>query len=195
MSSKKDLLALLMEQSPRKASDLAKELSVTSRTVYRWVEKLQDEGFVISTEMGRNGGIYLNRSEKKSDIPSKKTNEQQISVAEKTSSQTMYDWLEIDFSQEEIAMGINTKFSICKEAIFTKHVLNFTYHLPQNKILICTTEPVKFFFHENEWHILAWIRQVEKFKVFKLMNMTDLLVGPEKHNRECDFLISDLLKK
>lgn len=289
MSDKNDLLILLKAESPRTASDLAKILDVTSRTIYRWVEKLIDEGHPIYSTTGRSGGIGLDldgsiiaalnaernseetaeKESKKSKESNKKSDKAKISsrkaeksisddedfgeitkendvaeiIAQKTKTDinvdtdkqdkqneikddtkekireelapkvsfvkseminddrlsdagSVYaDWLEVDFSQEEIDCKIDKKYVVCKEAIFTRHILNFTYHLPQGKMLICSTEPVKFFLHDGQWHILAWVRQVERFKVFQLLNMTDLMIGPEKHNRIADFSIQQAMKK
>ena len=227
MSDKKDLLILLKDKSPRTASELAAALDVTSRTIYRWVEKLAEEGFSIYSTAGRSGGVYLGnpednavssdadddakkiadvvKSTKSVNHNSKSTSKKTKKISEKKPEnkieskieveQFYVDWLEVSFSEEEIELKIDKKFVVCKEAILTKHVLNFTYHLPQGKMLICSTEPVKFFYHENEWHILAWVRQVEKFKVFQLLNMTDLMIGPEKHNRTADFSIQEVMKK
>ncbi|MCR5699791.1 MAG: HTH domain-containing protein [Treponemataceae bacterium] len=228
MSDKKDLLVLLKDKSPRTASELAAALDVTSRTIYRWVEKLAEEGFAIYSTAGRAGGVYLGnpedqvvssdsdddaekvvnavkstktenpkpKSPKTKKASEKKSEVKEVKIETKVEVEQVYvDWLEVSFSPEEIELKIDKKFIVCKEAILTKHVLNFTYHLPQGKMLICSTEPVKFFYHENEWHILAWVRQVEKFKVFQLLNMTDLMIGPEKHNRTADFSIQEAMKK
>ena len=264
MSDKKDLLVLLKAESPRTASDLAKALDVTSRTIYRWVEKLQEEGQPIYSTTGRSGGIgldldgsiiasleaaksvpdtkssgavdmaeeddfsietpklhFLSEEKKTKKAKSKKTEkapaaskvtvEEELKTKETVPSESssssavsdrlsdegpvFADWVEIDFTDEEIEFKIDKKYVICKEAIFTRHVLNFTYHLPQGKMLICSTEPVKFFLHDGQWHVLAWVRQVEKFKVFQLLNMTELQIGPEKHNRTADFSIQQVMKK
>ncbi len=63
MSDKKDLLILLKDKSPRTAVDLAAALDVTSRTIYRWVEKLSEEGYPVYSTAGRSGGIYLGDSD------------------------------------------------------------------------------------------------------------------------------------
>ena len=251
MSSKNDLLVLLKAESPRTASDLAKILDVTSRTIYRWVEKLAEEGNPVYSLPGRAGGVGLdldgsviasleelkkkaaeekpfvaesevaaedkNKAEEKDKEKEGKTEKElklenemdtNLSVhflseqSENKDDDRLFDngpvyedWLEVDFSDEEVEFKIDKKYVICKEAIFTRHVLNFTYHLPQGKMLICSTEPVKFFLHDGQWHILAWVRQVEKFKVFQLLNMTELQIGPEKHNRRADFSIQQAMKK
>ena len=254
MSDKKDLLVLLKAESPRTAADLAKALDVTSRTIYRWVDKLIEEGHPIYSTTGRAGGIGLDLdgsvrasmlsantnkvsssttkvakdskaakknkgsetsesdddfsieapklhflSEEKnpaSEKPDASVSAPVVSTDRLSDDGPVYaDWIEIDFSKEEIEFKIDKKYVICKEAIFTHHVLNFTYHLPQGKMLICSTEPVKFFLHDGQWHILAWVRQVEKFKVFQLLNMTELQIGPERHNRTADFSIQQAMNK
>ncbi|MCR4790882.1 MAG: WYL domain-containing protein [Treponemataceae bacterium] len=194
MSDKKDLVISLLEKSPQKASELAAALNITTRTVYRWIDKLVADGVPVSATTGRSGGIYLDKSyQPDQETLNKISNVRRASAIEKSLYSS--EWIEIAFSDDEKASGLDKIFETCKEAVFTRHVLNFTYHLPNNKVLICSTEPVKFFLHEKEWHILAWIRQVEKFKVFKLEHMSDLQICPEKHERKAEFQIQSLITK
>lgn len=194
MADKKDLLCLLMQKNPQKASELAEQLDVTTRTIYRWVDKLIEEGVPVNSTTGRSGGISLDEEYKPSqEMLTNFSSFMNSSVLSK--EYTVQNWIEIDFTQKQIEAEVDKKYDICKEAILSKHVMNFTYHLPENKALVCTTEPIRFFLHENEWHILAWVREVDKFKIFKLVNMTDLQICPEKHDRKADFTIKSLLRK
>ena len=80
-----------------------------------------------------------------------------------------------------------------KRQFLKKKVISFTYSLPEGKILNCTTEPVRLYLSDNQWHILAWIRKAEKFKLFKLINISNLELHNESFDRQADFIIQDVL--
>ena len=58
------LLMLLQRKQNQKASDLAKELGVSIRTVHRYIAMLEEIGIPIYSERGRNGGFSLVRGYK-----------------------------------------------------------------------------------------------------------------------------------
>ena len=58
--SEKKLIELLKEKNPQTATELANQLNVSNRTIYRWAEKLSEMGIDIVSTKGRNGGILLN---------------------------------------------------------------------------------------------------------------------------------------
>ena len=58
--NEKKLIELLKEKNPQTATELANQLNVSNRTIYRWAEKLSEMGIDIVSTKGRNGGILLN---------------------------------------------------------------------------------------------------------------------------------------
>lgn len=189
------LLELLKQKNPQTATELSCQLNVSNRTVYRWAEKLAERGLKIVTTKGRNGGIFL--EDVNIDLSSLDSKTCQNSTNNKTRSKTKIiisdSWLEISFSKQEKDDNIDKKYDICKKAIFEKKVISFTYSLPEGKILNCTTEPVRLYLSDNQWHILAWIRKAEKFKLFKLKNISNLELHNESFDRQADFIIQDVL--
>ncbi|NHZ71720.1 MAG: WYL domain-containing protein [Aquificales bacterium] len=55
------LIMLLQRQPNQRAADLAAELSVSERTLYRYIGMLEEMGIPIYSERGRNGGFSLAR--------------------------------------------------------------------------------------------------------------------------------------
>lgn len=173
------LVQLLTEKSPQTATELSQQLGISTRTVYRWIDQLVSENIPITCSKGRKGGIYIAED----------------FVANKPAKNVNLNWLEIDFSETEIQNKIDTKYVTCRDAVVYCHILDFTYSLSETKILNCSTEPVKLFLHDNQWHILAWIRQVEKYKLFKLSNMNNITDTQKVFSRKIDFSIHDMLNK
>ena len=190
------LLELLKQKNPQTATELSCKLNVSNRTVYRWAEKLAETGLKIVKTKGRTGGIFL--QDVNIDLSSLKIESTKKEETNKTKSKKrnvqLDSWIEISFSEEERNANLDTKYDICKKAVLQGKVLSFSYNLPDGKILNCTTEPVRLYLSNSEWHILAWIRKVDKYKLFKLSYMTDLQLLSEKFTRQADFVIQEVLK-
>lgn len=203
--NEKKLIELLQQKNPQSATELSEQLNVSNRTVYRWAEKLAEKGLKITSTKGRNGGIFLEdvnidlSSLEEEESPKPKAKLNMASAKEKNMTKNMTStfsdaWLEVSFSEQDKALKLDIKYDICKEAVIQSKVLSFSYKLPEGKTLNCTTEPVRLYLANNEWHILAWIRKVDKYKLFKLSYITDLELHSEKFTRQADFVIQEVLK-
>lgn len=206
--NEKKLIELLQQKNPQSATELSEQLNVSNRTVYRWAEKLAEKGLKITSTKGRNGGIFLEdvnidlSSLEEEESPKPKAKLNMTSAKEKNMTKNMTSnmstfsdaWLEVSFSEHDKASKLDIKYDICKEAVIQSKVLSFSYNLPEGKTLNCTTEPVRLYLANNEWHILAWIRKVDKYKLFKLSYITDLELHSEKFTRQADFVIQEVLK-
>ena len=195
--SEKKLIELLKEKNPQTATELANQLNVSNRTIYRWAEKLSEMGIDIVSTKGRNGGIFLkddNVDMSKFENETSQKTEKNMTKNTTFKMSTFNDaWLEVSFSDEEKASQLDVKYDTCKISILKSKVLSFSYNLPDGKVLNCTTEPVRLYLSDYQWHILAWIRKAEKYKLFKLENMTSLELQEETFSRTADFKIQDAL--
>ena len=195
--NEKKLIELLKEKNPQTANELANQLNVSNRTIYRWAEKLSEMGIDIVSTKGRNGGILLNDDNvDMSKFENETTQKTEKNMTQtKTSNMSTFDesWLEVSFTNEEKASQLDVKYDTCKMSVLESKVLSFSYNLPDGKVLNCTTEPVRLYLSDYQWHILAWIRKAEKYKLFKLENMTSLELQEETFSRTADFKIQDAL--
>lgn len=49
----------LQEKGTARADDLAEKFEISPRSIYRYVDQMSMEGVPIYTQIGRNGGIYM----------------------------------------------------------------------------------------------------------------------------------------
>ena len=49
----------LQEKGPARADELAEKFEISPRSIYRYVDQMSMEGVPIYTQIGRNGGIYM----------------------------------------------------------------------------------------------------------------------------------------
>ncbi len=194
--SEKKLIELLQQKNPQTATELSCQLNVSNRTIYRWAEKLAEKGVKITTTKGRTGGIFLEDVNfdlsSFADEPCKKADINMTSSKQKNVK--LDSWIEVSFSEQDKASKLDIKYDTCKQAVIQGRVLSFSYNLPDGKTLNCTTEPVRLYLADNEWHILAWIRKVDKYKLFKLSYITEIELHPEHFFRQADFVIEEVLK-
>lgn len=195
--SEEKLIELLKEKNPQTATELANQLNVSNRTIYRWAEKLCQMGIDMVTTKGRNGGILLkddniDMSKLQKETPPKK---EKNMTKNKTSNMSTFSdaWIEVSFTDKEKSSQLDIKYDTCKMSILESKVLSFSYNLPDGKVLNCTTEPVRLYLSDYQWHILAWIRKAEKYKLFKLEYMASLELLEETFSRTADFKIQDAL--
>ena len=193
--SEEKLIELLKEKNPQTATELANQLNVSNRTIYRWAEKLSEMGIDVVSTKGRNGGILLKDDNVDMSKFQKEAKKEKNMTKNKPSNMSTFSdtWLEVSFTNEEKASQLDVKYDTCKMSILESKVLSFSYNLPDGKVLNCTTEPVRLYLSDYQWHILAWIRKAEKYKLFKLENMTSLELLDETFSRTADFKIQDAL--
>ena len=58
--SEEKLIELLKEKNPQTATELANQLNVSNRTIYRWAEKLSEMGIDVVSTKGRSKNIRKN---------------------------------------------------------------------------------------------------------------------------------------
>lgn len=169
------------------APELAKELEVSTRTIYRDIDALSSAGIPIYVTTGRNGGIHLMEDfvldktvlsqKEKQDIL---TSLQNLFIANSDYAQdtliklsalfnlTAEDWFEIDFSRWNEKTKDNRKFNLIKNAIVNHLVVKITYanscgDLDERKI-----QPLKLLFKSKDWYLKAYCMKKQDFRIFKL---------------------------
>lgn len=184
------LLYILLERERVPASELAQELEVSVRTVYRDVQTLCEAGIPLYAERGRNGGVAI--------LPSFKLSRSMVSSEEKrdilTSLQAMTtagasekatlgklralfgnesaDWVRIDFSDWSGERG--SMISTFKDAIVCRRLLGFDYY---NTAGICKPRrvcPIRLWFKSSAWYLLAYCMDRRAVRTFKLTRIKRL---------------------
>lgn len=56
-----ELTQVLLEKKSVKAAELAKQFKVSNRTIYRWIDALNEAGIPLYTSKGNGGGIFISK--------------------------------------------------------------------------------------------------------------------------------------
>lgn len=184
------LLYILLERERVPASELAQELEVSVRTVYRDVQTLCEAGIPLYAERGRNGGVAilptfkLSRSmvssKEKRDILASLQAMTTAGASEKATLEKLRalfenesaDWVRIDFSDWGGERG--SMITTLKDAIICRRPLSFDYY---NTAGICKPRivcPIRLWFKSSAWYLLAYCMDSRAMRTFKLTRIKRL---------------------
>lgn len=169
------------------APELAKELEVSTRTIYRDIDALSSAGIPVYVTTGRNGGIHLMEDfvldktvlsqKEKQDIL---TSLQNLFIANSEYAKdtliklsaifnlTAEDWFEIDFSRWNEKTKDNRKFNLLKNAIINHLVVKITYANSYGESDERKIQPLKLLFKSKDWYLKAYCMKKQDFRIFKL---------------------------
>lgn len=185
------ILYILLNKKTVTSKELAKELEVSTRTIYRDIEVLSSCNIPIFMTKGKNGGISiledfvfnktLLSSEEQHKILQglnilKLTPNSEDILLNKLSNLFKKEnrtWLEIDF----VSWGNDNKenFELLKSAVISKNLVEFNYYNRYGSVQKRTVEPLQIYFKDKSWYIKA--NDIKKgFRLFKINRIKDLCI-------------------
>lgn len=181
------IIYYLLDNGCATASELAQELEVSVRTIYRDIDSLSAAGIPIYAEPGRNGGIRLMNDfvlekavlsdEEKQDILSAIQN---LSIAQSDYAQNTLqklsalfqisanNWYEIDFSRWGNHSHDNEKFELLKHAVIHHIVTKIFYADSSGNRKERCIQPLKLLYKSREWYVKAFCLEKQDFRIFKM---------------------------
>lgn len=188
----------LLDKGQVTASELAEQLEVSVRTIYRDIDALSGAGVPVYAETGRKGGIYLMNNfvldkavlsdEEKQEIL---TALQSINVTQNIrGSRTLQklsaifnsnfdNWLEVDFSRWGNKELDNEKFELLKAAVIHCRYIKIHYAGSYGTISERTVQPLKLVYKAKAWYLEAFCTDKQDWRIFKLNRILDLEVLKE----------------
>ena len=197
-----EIVYLLLDRKNMTAKELAEHFEVSARTMLRNIETLSMAGIPIYTVQGKGGGVrlmdnfVLNKSvltdKEQQDILSalQGLNTVEVPEVEKVLSKlgalfnkNATSWIDIDFSPWGSNASEKDKFSILRDAILSKKMIQFDYvsYYGEKSRRIC--EPLQIVFKEKAWYLSAFCKEKEDYRTFKLSRIKNLVVTADAFNR------------
>ena len=196
MSRLFEIIYLLLSKERVTAKELAGRFGVSSRTIYRDIDKISLAGIPIYTEKGKGGGIsllpdfVLNKSilseQEQSEILSALQGLTQIqssdsdNVLQKLSTifnKTAAKWLEVDFSDWSFEQ--EDYWGSFKTAILRKRVAVFDYYNTYSEKTRRRVEPIQLWFKSRSWYLKAYDLEKQDLRLFKLTRIRDLEISED----------------
>lgn len=211
------IVFLLLMHENITAEQLAEELCVSARTIYRDINILSIAGIPITSQKGYGGGLsllqgfsldksYFTQEEQKNIIQAlqilKSSNylnadKSLNKIAGLFSHNLQSEWLEIDFSYWGSPEKERNNITVLERAIINKYVITFTYFNAELTITNQIVEPLKLVFKSHAWYLVAYSKHKNDIRTFKMSRIRELQITDQLFDRELpkDFSIEKYIKK
>lgn len=188
------ILNRLIDKNTCTAQELAEELEVSVRTIYRDIDTLTLSGIPLITTQGKGGGIMLldNHILNKTMLTSFEQDQiitalQGMQGASTHSNELILklknlfrketsDWIEVNLN--EWGMTDNF-FEIFKEAILSKHIVEISYWGTSGENTKRKIKPAKLVFKGRGWYVQGYCLSKNDYRTFKLIRIEDVKVLDE----------------
>ncbi len=197
------IIFLLLRHENITAKQLAQDLDVSTRTIYRDINTLSIAGIPITSQKGYGGGLsllegfaldksYFTQEEQSNIIQAlqilKSSNYPDADrtlnkVAGLFSHTLQSDWLEIDFSYWGSPEKERRNMTALERAVINKYVIKFTYYNSELTITEQTVEPLKLLFKSHSWYLIAFSRRREEIRTYKLSRIRNLQITDQLFDR------------
>lgn len=187
-----ELVYILLHRKSVPASELAEQLGVSRRTIYRDIETISMAGIPIYTEKGKGGGVsllpdsVLNKSilseQEQSEILTALHGLSNMNISEADQilkrlstifNKTATNWLAVDFSDWS---GANDYFNDFKAAILERRIAEFDYYNSYGDKTTRRIEPIQLWFKSKSWYLKGFCLAKQDMRVYKLTRVKNLVV-------------------
>ena len=194
-----EITIILLNKGTVTAKALAERFNVSTRTIYRDIEVLSSAGVPVYTNKGNGGGISLLEGYSLNSTLITPEESEGLLLALKTMKATKYpeidfvldkigcifkdakniDWVEVDFSHWGSDPNEKNKFVDIKKAILNKKIIWFKYINADGGKSERLAEPVKLIFKGQAWYLIAYCKQRDAVRTFRLSRIRDVIVTNE----------------
>lgn len=211
------IVFLLLSHENITAKQLAEELHVSTRTIYRDINILSIAGIPITSQKGYGGGLsllqgfsldksYFTQAEQSNIIQAlqilKSSNYPDADkalnkVAGLFSHNLQSEWLEIDFSYWGSPEKERNNITALERAIINKYVIAFTYFNSELGVTDQIVEPLKLVFKSHAWYLVAYSKYKNDIRTYRLSRIRNPQITNELFDRELpeDFSITPACKE
>ena len=191
-----------MENKQTTAKQLADKFKVSTRTIYRDLDKLLVAGIPIITKQGVDGGVFLDENFIFDKSLLDESQQEQILLALSSLSslhvseyqellkhmQTIFqkeseEWLDVDFSSWHQDQEMNEKFSQLKDAILKHLRITFDYINAQGQKSHRDVFPIKLFYKNNAWYLYGYEVEKVDYRTYKLTRIQQLVIKDEQFDK------------
>ena len=198
-----EIVYILMQKKKVTAKELADRFEVSTRTIYRDIERLSRANIPIYMAKGKEGGIgildeyVLNKAilseEEQNQIlfalqgMKKVRGKDEKDILEKLSivfNKEINDWIRIDFSNWSKGNGQENRFELIKSAILKEKIIEFTYYNSNGEVSKRKVEPLQIWFKDKSWYLIAYCKMKQDYRIFKIARIKEIKILEEHFERE-----------
>lgn len=196
-----EITIILLNKGTVTAKELADRFGVSTRTIYRDIDILSSTGIPVYMNKGNRGGISLLENYVINKTFISDAERESLLLAVKTMQATKYpeidiileklgamfkntlnnDWVEIDFSHWGSKPNEKNKFNNIKRAMLERKVIHFEYVNSNGHRSSRLAEPEKLIFKGNSWYLVAYCRQRQDHRIFRISRLKNVEVRSEEY--------------
>jgi len=194
-----EIIYILLNKKTVTAKELASQLNVSTRTIYRDIDVLSLARIPVYTEKGKGGGISLLPGFvlSKSILSEQEQHEilsalqglsyiraedtgQTLQKLSAVFDKTAANWLDVDFS--DWSFQGDEVFDSFKAAILERRIVEFDYFSSYGKKTFRRIEPIQLWFKSRAWYVKGFCLMRKEIRIFKLVRVRELMVTSETFN-------------
>jgi predicted DNA-binding transcriptional regulator YafY len=192
------IVYILMERESVTASELAERFEVSTRTIYRDLDKLAQGGVPLYTNRGKGGGISLSEGfvidrsllslKEKEDILLGLHNLKSLNIPGEEGGVideaihklgalfkgSERDWIKVDLNPWSDNFTNENLFIELKRAILDEKTVSFIYYGRKGESEVRHVEPYQLQFNSRSWYLYAFCLTRQAFRLFKLTRIDQL---------------------
>ncbi len=188
-----EIVYILLNKKSVTARELAERFEVSVRTIYRDIDALSSAGIPVYASQGKGGGISLldDYVLDKSVLSENEQNEilyalHSLTIAQAPEADELLSrlgslfnktdtgWLEVDFSPWGSDKNRTGQFTVIKNAILNRQVIEFNYFNSSGEKSSRRVEPAKLVFKVNAWYLQGFCLTKNTGRFFKITRMSDV---------------------
>ncbi|WP_245698027.1 helix-turn-helix transcriptional regulator [Dendrosporobacter quercicolus] len=199
-----EITTILLNKGTITAKELAERFHVSTRTIYRDIDVLSLAGIPVYMNKGNGGGIHLLASYTLNRAFFSGQESENMLLAFKTLQATQHlaldaalekmgalfknlpnqDWVEVDFSPWASSLKEQNKFNEIKRAMLARNVISFDYVNGEGQRSSRLAEPEKLVFKNHAWYLIAFCRQRQEYRTFRISRLKRLKVLAETFEKK-----------
>ncbi len=205
------IIIMLLNRNRVQARDLADHFEVSTRTIYRDIETINNAGIPIVTHQGKNGGLAI--------IDSYKLDRQVLTLKDMVAMLSVLKGVNSTFNDRQITQAIEKihalvpenkqnyvknhldrvvidimpwgssprqqeKMVTLQQAIANNILCNITYQDSNGAVSQRKIEPMTLVFKSTAWYLFAYCTMREDFRIFKVGRVVRLAMLAETFRRK-----------
>ena len=188
------ILYYLLGRGQATASELAEKFEVSTRTIYRDIDKLSSAGIPVYTTTGHGGGVQLVENFVLKQALLSKEDMQNILIGVQSLSaaclpeadaviaklQAIFqmqtsNWIEVDYSRWGCrAEKEKSSFELLKKAIQDRYQIQFQYYNSTGEFSERRCHPLKLIYKDKAWYLSAFCLKRKDIRLFRISRMRKL---------------------
>ena len=195
------ILITLLTNKKCTARELATKYEMSLRTIYRYLDTLNQAGIPLISYAGANGGIaiadnfkldktYFSQKEYDRIIASLKAFGQEnndivdkfVALSQQKDPQYMLQ-SETLFASTPLTESMKNKTTVFSDAVYSNKTCEITYHSRKGEVTTRTILPHALTIREGQWYVYAFCTSRQAFRLFKLSRVYTVVITDQTFER------------